>query len=131
MIMKGPLNDIETREDIERLINAFYEKVRKDPTIGYIFNDIAKVNWEEHLPVMYSFWSSMLLGERSYEGNVMQKHIELSNRVPFTDQEFSAWLKLFKSTIDELFSGTKSDEAKSRAESIAGMMLIKIERSFS
>lgn len=120
--------NIENRGDIKLLINTFYDKVRKDETIGYIFNDIAKVNWEEHLPVMYSFWSSMLLGERSYEGNVMQKHIELSDRVPFTNKEFSAWLKLFKSTVDELFSGDKAEEIKSRAGSIAGLMEIKIQK---
>lgn len=127
--MDGPLKDIETRADIERLIDTFYEKVRNDETIGYIFNDIANVNWEQHLPVMYSFWSSMLLDEQSFEGNVMQKHIELSSRAPFTQKEFSAWLTFFKSTVDELFSGDKADEAKSRAESIAGLMQIKIQNT--
>ena len=43
--------DIENREDIVVLINRFYEKVKKDEVIGYIFNDVAKVNWEKHLPV--------------------------------------------------------------------------------
>ena len=127
-VMEETLKDIETRSDIERLIDTFYEKVRKDETIGYIFNDIAKVNWEAHLPVMYSFWSSMLLGDQSFGGNVMQKHIELSSRAPFTQKEFSAWLNLFNSTVDELFSGDKADEAKSRAGNIAGLMEIKIQR---
>ena len=123
--------NIENHEDIKLLIDTFYEKVRRDETIGYIFNDVAKVNWEQHLPVMYSFWSSMLLGDRSYESNVMQKHIELSSYTPFTQKEFSAWLTMFKSTVDELFSGDKADEAKSRAESIAGLMQIKIQNASS
>ena len=50
--MKG---DITNRKDIEQLINAFYDKVKKDAVIGFIFNDVAKVNWEVHLPVMYDF----------------------------------------------------------------------------
>ncbi len=37
--MKG---DITNRMDIEQLINAFYDKVKKDDVIGFIFNDIAK-----------------------------------------------------------------------------------------
>jgi hypothetical protein len=45
--------DIENRKDIEQLINAFYDKVREDELIGFIFNDVAKVNWQKHLPVMY------------------------------------------------------------------------------
>ena len=37
--------DIRNRKDIEKLVNAFYDKVKKDDTIGYLFNDVAKVNW--------------------------------------------------------------------------------------
>ena len=37
--------DIANRDDIILLINTFYEKVKKDQVIGYIFNDVAKVNW--------------------------------------------------------------------------------------
>ena len=33
------LMDIRSREDIELLINSFYTKVKKDDTIGFIFND--------------------------------------------------------------------------------------------
>ena len=47
--------DIENRTDIELLVRSFYDKVKIDDTIGYIFNDIAKVDWEKHLPVMYNF----------------------------------------------------------------------------
>ena len=42
--------DIETSSDVQNLINTFYSKVRQDDVIGYIFNDIAKVDWEKHLP---------------------------------------------------------------------------------
>ena len=37
--------DIETRDDIELLVNSFYEKVKADPVIGHIFTDVFKVNW--------------------------------------------------------------------------------------
>jgi hypothetical protein len=37
---------------------------------------------------MYSFWSSILLSEGSYEGNPMEKHIALSKIVPMTEIEF-------------------------------------------
>ena len=38
--------DIRNRKDIEKLVNAFYEKVKTDEVIGYLFTDVAKVNWE-------------------------------------------------------------------------------------
>lgn len=118
--------DISTREDIELLVNTFYDKVKVSPVLGYIFNDIAKVNWASHLPKMYSFWASLLLGERSFSGNPMLKHIELSRLTAMTETEFSEWLKLFSQTINELFEGEKAEEAKARAENIAGLMLHKI-----
>jgi hemoglobin len=37
--------DIENKKDIELLITTFYDKVKADAAIGYIFNDIAKVDW--------------------------------------------------------------------------------------
>jgi hypothetical protein len=43
--------DITHRSDIKRLIDTFYEKVKADSVIGYIFNDIAHVDWPKHLPV--------------------------------------------------------------------------------
>jgi hemoglobin len=118
--------DITTREDIVLLIDTFYKKVKVNKTLGYIFNDVARVDWEHHLPVMYSFWSSLLLGDRTYTGNPMQKHIDLNKITPLTSTGFSEWLLLFKQTTDELFEGDKAEEAKSRAEIIAGSILHKI-----
>ena len=52
--------DIRNRKDIEKLVNTFYDKVKTDDVIGYLFNDVAKVNWENHLPKMYNFWENIL-----------------------------------------------------------------------
>ena len=121
--------DLSNREDVELLVDTFYDKVKANATIGYIFNDIAKVDWENHLPLMYSFWASILLGEHSFSGNPMYKHIQLSKIAPMTDKEFSEWLKIFIQTTDELFEGEKAEEAKTRASNIARLMLHKINTS--
>ncbi len=47
--------DIANRADIQLLVDTFYNKVKADETIGYLFNDVANVNWEHHLPRMYDF----------------------------------------------------------------------------
>ena len=62
--------DIKTREDIELLVISFYDKVKADDTIGYIFNDVAKVNWEKHLPVMFDFWENILFFTGGYLGSI-------------------------------------------------------------
>lgn len=120
--------DIQTKEDIIQLVNVFYDKVRKNDILGYIFDEVAKTNWVEHLPVMYSFWGSILLGEKSFSGNPMRKHIELAEITDMTEKEFSEWLKIFYATIDELFEGQTAEEAKARAQNIARLMLVNIER---
>ena len=124
-------NDIKTREDIVLLVNTFYDKIKADVTIGYIFDTVANVDWSVHLPKMYSFWSSILLGEKSFEGNPMKKHIELGKMTRMTETEFSAWKKLFTETVHELFDGEKASEALTRAENIARLMLFNIEKNRS
>ena len=66
--------DIRNRKDIEKLINAFYDKVKVDEVIGYFFNDVAKVNWEIHLPKMYDFWENILFYTANFEGNPMDEN---------------------------------------------------------
>lgn len=119
--------DIDCREDIVLLVDSFYDKVKTNPTLGYIFNEVAKLNWEEHLPKMYAFWAGILLGETGFSGNPMRKHLALSQITPMTEIEFSEWLLLFNQTVDSLFEGNTAEEAKTRAQNIAGLMLHKIE----
>ena len=119
--------DIQTREDIELLVNLFYEKVKSDPMIGYIFTDLVKVNWKRHLPVMYSFWENTIFFTGGYNGNPMEVHKRLNQMVPLKAELFERWTTIFTETVDELFAGEKSDLAKQRAKSIAVVMQIKIQ----
>ena len=73
--------NLESRDDIELLVNTFYEKVRSDALLGFIFDDVAAVNWETHLPKMYSFWETVVLGSGTYRGNPLGAHAKL---VPHT-----------------------------------------------
>jgi hemoglobin len=117
--------DIKDRTDIARLIDSFYEKVKKDKTIGFIFNDIAKVDWDHHLPIMYDFWEGIIFQTGSYEGNPMRVHISLNQRIPLRAEHFARWKMLFLETVNELFEGEKAELARQRAVSIATMMEIK------
>jgi len=121
--------DIENRQDIQLLVNSFYEKVKQDPEIGFIFNDIVKVNWEKHLPLMYDFWENTLFYTGGYTGNPMEMHQRLHQLVPLTAEHFKRWTHLFTSTVDELFNGEKALLAKQRAISISTLMQIKIIQS--
>ena len=123
--------DIETREDIELLVTQFYEKVKKDPVIGYIFNDLARVNWEKHLPVMFDFWENTLFFTGTYSGNPMKSHQRLHQLYTLNEKHFAQWVQLFSATVDELFKGEKAELAKQRAISISTVMRIKITQDYN
>lgn len=121
--------DISHRSDIELLVNSFYDKVKGDLTIGHIFTDVAKVDWDHHLPVMYSFWETLLLEEKTYAGNPMKTHGELNKKYPLLQHHFDGWVRLFVETVDELFAGSKAEEAKARGMHIAQLMHHKMRES--
>ncbi len=121
--------DIEDRKDIELLINSFYDKVKQDAIIGSFFTEVVQVNWEKHLPVMYNFWENIVFQTGSYNGNPMDKHLELNKKSLITKEHFQRWILLFNETVDELFKGEIAELIKQRALSISTVMQIKILQS--
>ena len=119
-------NDIENKEDIKTLIDRFYKKVVEDPLIGHFFTSTIKVNWEKHLPVMYSFWENTLFYTGTYTGNPMILHQGIHRMANLSNEAFDRWIELFTATVDGLFEGEKAELAKQRANSIATIMKIKI-----
>ncbi len=115
--------DINSRKEIEILVNAFYDKVKKDVDLKIMFSD---VDWQKHLPVMYDFWDNVLFYTGNYTGNPMVKHQVAHQSHPLTADHFKKWLDLFSATIDQFYSGTNAQLLKDRAQSIASIMQIKI-----
>jgi hemoglobin len=113
------MNDIATREDVIFLVNSFYEKVKQDSLLAPAF---AHVDWHHHLPIMYNFWSSILLGDMSYNGSPLAKHMSL----PITQEHFTQWLTLFMENVDSKFAGPVAEETKSRARTIANLFQFKM-----
>ncbi|WP_144283170.1 group III truncated hemoglobin [Chryseobacterium echinoideorum] len=121
------MKKLESREDIELLINSFYAKVIKDEIIAFFFNDVAKVNWDHHLPKMYSFWETILFGQMSYKGNPMAVHFPVNEVAAMEKKHFEQWLKLWKETILENFHGENVSMAITKSENIAKLMSFKME----
>ena len=122
------MTDIENRTDIEFLVNTFYKKVIKDDVIGFFFTEVVILNWEKHIPIMYDFWETMLLGNMVYKGNPMLTHIELSKKSTLKPEHFEGWLLLWKKTIDANFNGRIAILAFQKASQIAELMKFKVEK---
>ncbi|MEP7117073.1 MAG: group III truncated hemoglobin [Acidobacteriota bacterium] len=120
--------DITSRGEVERLVDAFYARVRADGVLAPIFDDVAHVDWNQHLPKMYDFWTTVLFGQAAYSGNPLAVHRELAGRVPLGEPEFERWLEVFRATVDTLFSGPGADHVKVRAARIAAVMQHHISR---
>ena len=114
---------IQSREQIIKIVDEFYAKVRKDELIGPVFIDQAKIDWEEHLPKLYSFWEDLLFGTNQYHGRPFPPHMRFNLKL----EHFERWLQLFTETIDESYTGLKADEMKSRALRIGQNFLHNIQ----
>lgn len=109
-------------EQVKELVDKFYLKVNADSLLSPVFNQEAKINWEEHLPTMYKFWGSILLGTADYHGRPFPPHAALH----IGKEHFDRWLQLFLETANENFEGAIAEEAKQRANSIAQIFQNKL-----
>ena len=123
------MKDLENKNDIELLINTFYDKVKKDETIGPIFNQIIGDNWSHHLPVMYNFWNLVLFSAAGYTGNPVKKHVEMDKKIALQKEHFDRWLQLWDETVDSLFTGEIADLAKNKASIMAHLINMKVDMS--
>lgn len=102
------MNDITSRQDVERLIKLFYDNLLQDHEMKKVFEGI---DFKNHLPQIVHFWCFVLLDEQGYKTNVFDKHLHL----PIKLHQFDMWLRTFVNTIDDLFKGEKAEIAKQRA----------------
>ena len=118
--------DLPGRADIEILVNKFYDKIRGDEVLGFIFNDVAKTDWAAHLPKMYAFWETMIFRSASYVGNPLAAHARLVPLTAMGRLQFDCWLAVFTATVDELFAGEKAEHIKSAAADMANVIHARI-----
>lgn len=91
----NPPDDLQP-QDIARLVDRFYDKVRGHPTLGPVFN-AAVHDWAVHKELLTSFWSSVALKAASYRGNAMAAH----RAHPISAEHFDDWLGLWRETTAE------------------------------
>jgi len=119
------MEDIATKEDIALLVNSFYNKVMADPLINHFFTE-TDFSLEKHLPVITSFWETILLDVVTYQGNPMLKHLRMNENLPIKEAHFERWLQIWEETIRQNFRGKTADEALKRGKNIAHLMDFKI-----
>jgi hemoglobin len=81
------------------VIDAFYAKVRRDPTLGPVFEGIIKDDWPAHLERIASFWLTATRLGSGYEGRrFMPAHAAHGS---IHAAHLPRWLELFRATTAE------------------------------
>ena len=123
--------DVTQRADIEDIVARFYDAVLVDPIVGFIFTDIAKIQLEQHLPIISDFWDDVVFRGRKYGGNPLLKHLEIHQKMPLSPGHFTRWLFLFEKAVNERHAGVNAKKMLDRAELVAKSIsaaLVKAKR---
>lgn len=102
--------------DLERVIPAFYARVRQDPLIGPVFNR-AIDDWDHHLGKLVAFWSSVMRSTGRYKGSPMAAHAR--HRAVLTREMFTRWLALWDAVTTELLPEPAAKALQAKAATIA------------
>jgi len=86
----------EQEAAIDRMVRLFYERGLADDVLGPIFR-AAIHDWDAHIPIVASFWSSMIHGTQRYRGNTFGVHMKLK----FEPAAFEHWIVAFESAANE------------------------------
>jgi hemoglobin len=84
-----------TSGTIAAIVDDFYGRCRADPLLGPVFNS-AVTDWPSHLARIRSFWEAAVLRQPGYAGRPLEAHLDL----PVSREHFSAWLRLWKATVE-------------------------------
>lgn len=113
-----------SEEDLTRLVDTFYARVREDPMLGPIFNGAIQ-DWPVHLAKLQAFWSSVMLTSGRYKGRPMPAHIRHAETI--TPDTFVRWLALWKETTEALFPGETAATLQDKARHIGESLSLGIE----
>ncbi len=119
--------DILGEEEITNVVHTFYDRVAVDEKLGPIFNDVVKIDWSTHLPVMVQFWRTIVFGDGGYQGNPLMAHMKWASDVRMDENKFQHWLALFHQTIDDLYAGPYAEMMKLRSANMATMLPRRIK----
>lgn len=114
--------DLDCRENIERFVDLFYQRLLVDERLAPIFVDVAAIDLAVHLPHIKDYWCKLLLGDTAYQRHTMNIHRQLHSKQALQAEDFQRWLDTFTRTLDENFDGERAQRAKRVADSIAANM---------
>ena len=115
MIVSASRHDIQNEGDIKMLVDTLCQKANNDTLLGPSFGAASRIYWPNFLTSQYRYWSSSLLGLQVADGSALPEQVV----IPHGGHHVDHWVALFSSSVEELFSGSKAEEAKKLARQLA------------
>ncbi len=120
-------SDIQNRQDVHRLVSAFYDRIRRDIYLGPIFNKHVE-DWPHHLNHLTDFWEGNLFFKKIFKGRPLQVHkrVDRDENYVINEHHFGIWLNHWVQTVDSLYEGEVATMAKFRARKIGTFFLVQM-----
>ena len=115
------------KENIKELVNTFYPTILANKTTAPFFieklgADINSPIWQEHLELLANFWSTISIGNGTYNGNPLGAHFDLKLSV----EAFQEWLRLFSDAVDKVYEPQAGAFFKQRSQIIARNFMLNL-----
>ncbi|WP_138466247.1 group III truncated hemoglobin [Poseidonocella sp. HB161398] len=119
-----------TAAEIERLVAAFYARVRADEVLGPVFRrkiGTSEEAWRHHEAKIAGFWRNALgIQVGAYSGNPQMAHIGNSDVLP---EHFPIWLGHFRATADAVLTPAQAEAIHAMASRIGRGMAMGVENA--
>ena len=113
-----------TGAEIDRMMTAFYSRIRTHDVLGPIFGKYI-TDWDAHEAKIAAFWRNAILFERGYNGRPQQVHMQ---RPEVMGEHFPIWLDLFEETAHEVLTPLQAESWNALARRIGDGMRMGIEQ---
>ena len=114
--------DLDTRAEVHDLVIRFYREVVFDPLLAPMFEEVAEVDWAQHIPKLIDYWARVLLRQPGYDGYILGAHQHVHELESFQVEHFDRWYGLFAETVDAGWSGPVAETAKRHAARTAAIL---------
>lgn len=107
--------DIASRADVNDLVIAFYREVMFDDLLQPVFEEVAEVDWAEHILRLIDYWCWILLGQEGDRGALTRTHRSLHQLQPIEPEHCDRWFALWQQVVRTRFAGAIADRAVAHA----------------
>lgn len=115
-------SDLSNRTEIHDLVVDFYREIVNDEDLGYVFVDVAEVDWTLHIPKLIDYWCRVLLGQPGYDGYILRAHEHVNALEAFPPEIFDRWFVMWVESIDRQWEGPIAEKAKHHAAKTMKML---------